>query len=418
MRRGITLVEVLVVLVLVFIVVGVLMPCVGGGREEARKTQCRSNLRQIGLAMTVYSEDHGGWTPAQYGSANVSEDEKRTFVWGDGAQNNANLNWQAWMLAKSVYVGDSETDSVTDDLCGEFDDAVGDGWLVYKGLGSQPGNYCGGLGADERVKDSDGTSRATAMVTGLGLLFSGGYLTRQGGQVLMCPSWPLAMEKGRVGSALEDLFLQDNREPFWSLRDIPCWDSDDADGDDDRTTTRDAVTNGNGIQDLAAVLWGPASDGGGRFSENGGRVCDWLVTNYWLRLKTQRHGSFAFESKSGLAIASDTLLGDFDGVMASHRMRGIKGTGKKRWNGDGGDGGGFITNHESSYNVLFTDGSVKTFSDNSPVVLEALTADDDQDMSGDGKNYTYVVDGSDEQNDVSRTEAVFPVYFDPLYQQD
>ena len=417
MRRGITLVEALAVLIVIAVLLFLLWPTGHHGHEE-RRTQCRSNLRQIGLALTIYANDCRGWTPAHYGSASVSEDGERTFVWGDGAPNEPNLNWQAWMLTRSVYVGASERDSATDDLCGDFNEGAGEGWLPYKGAGGNPGAYGGGLGVDERIKDPDGSARRTAMITGLGLLFSGGYLTQQGGQALVCPSWTVAMETRRLGDALENLFVQDNREPFWSLGDIPCWDSDDADGDGDPTTGMDASTNGNGIQDLAAVLWGPEGDGGRTFSERGGQPCDWLVTNYWLRMKTEKHGSFKFESNSGLAMVSDTLLGNFDGVIASHRVRGADGTGDPRRNGDAGDGGGFIANHDGAYNVLFADGSVKTFSDASQVVRNVTTATDDEASSGDGKNYTFVAAGNAEQNDVSRTENVFPVYFDPIYQQD
>ena len=114
---------------------------------------------------------------------------------------------------------------------------------------------------------------------------------------------------------------------------------------------------------------------------------------------------------------SDTLLGNFDGVMASHRVRGYKGTGESHRKGDSGDGGGFITNHDGAYNVLFTDGSVKTFSDASGVLRDVLTATRHS-GGGDRKNYTDVGPGSGEQDDESRSQNVFPVYFDPIYQQD
>ena len=53
-----------VVVTFALFMVAMLFPALGRARGEARKTQCRSNLRQIGLAITIYANDSRGWSPS------------------------------------------------------------------------------------------------------------------------------------------------------------------------------------------------------------------------------------------------------------------------------------------------------------------------------------------------------------------
>ena len=361
-------------MVIIALLVGLLMPALSRAKEEARKTQCRSNLRQIGFAMMIYAGDNGGWTPEIGG------------VHG-GLNSNMEGYFPSSEIACDVYglLLAFEPPCEANLIFGQPQH-----WLCTKARPSRP--------------------------VGLGLLWAGGYLTKAGAQILYCPS----NQSGPAAKGLRNDIMRkfDADEPFWTsngnivrgdadrrgdweipyIAPFPCWDG--------------AATPSSGVCQVI-------SNYDIRFHKLYYRRAYYNVVNFYGRLVAFQTAIKLHEvGKCGLV--ADTLE-MFLGTEPENVFGPVQPPPPERYLMAENY---VIRNHVNAWNILFADGSVKTYVDGSKaiirVAIDRWSENVPSQLDGPSEPMTRPVDTSgDGQFDTWELDAyIWTPFLDSAYQQD
>lgn len=96
--KGFTLIELLVVIAIIAILAAILFPVFARARENARRTSCLSNVKQLGLAYMQYTQDYDEKYPI------ISYGDGEQIIYPNGVSSTNNWAMRIFPYVKSVQI--------------------------------------------------------------------------------------------------------------------------------------------------------------------------------------------------------------------------------------------------------------------------------------------------------------------------
>ena len=104
-KQGFTLIELLVVIAIIAILAAILFPVFTRARENARRSSCQSNLKQLGLGMLQYTQDYDERLPIG-GGGTAALPNNKPYGWG--------MAIYPYVKSKQVYKCPSDSTQISD----------------------------------------------------------------------------------------------------------------------------------------------------------------------------------------------------------------------------------------------------------------------------------------------------------------
>jgi len=112
-KTGFTLIELLVVIAIIAILAAMLLPALSRAKGKAQQTACLSNLKQIGLSLTLYADENSGWWPFPSDSTlpdpNIWTKELQPYIRLRGNQTSGQEN-PVFICPVATYAGWANSD--------------------------------------------------------------------------------------------------------------------------------------------------------------------------------------------------------------------------------------------------------------------------------------------------------------------